>query len=59
MGDHCRHNVGSWPVEQIYADNQLKDFAYYATKDEKKEFSLLVPASSEDLNFELFAFPEK
>ena len=35
MGDHCRHNVGSWPVEQIYADNQLKDFAYYATKDEK------------------------
>ena len=35
MGNHCRNNVGSWPVEQIYADNQIKDFAYYATKDEK------------------------
>ncbi|MCE2433239.1 MAG: hypothetical protein J4F29_10015 [Candidatus Latescibacteria bacterium] len=35
MGDHCRNNVGSWPVEQIYADNQLKDFAYYTTKDAK------------------------
>lgn len=35
MGDHCRNNVGSWPVEQIYADNQVKDFAYYTTKDAK------------------------
>ena len=33
MGDHCRNNVGSWPVEQIHADNQVKDFAYYTTKD--------------------------
>ncbi len=35
MGDHCRNNVGSWPVEQIYADSHIKDFAYYTTKDEK------------------------
>ena len=35
MGDHCRNNVGSWPVEQIYADNEIKDFAYYTTKDAK------------------------
>ena len=35
MGDHCRNNVGNWPVEQIYADNQVKDFAYYTTKDAK------------------------
>ena len=35
MGDHCQNNVGSWPVEQIYADSQLKDFAYYTTKDAK------------------------
>ena len=36
MGDHCRNNVGSWPVEQIYADNQLKDFAYYTTNTNRK-----------------------
>ena len=35
MGDHCRNNVGNWSVEQIYADNQVKDFAYYTTKDAK------------------------
>ncbi len=35
MDDHCRNNVGSWPVEQIYADNDIKDFAYYTTKDAK------------------------
>lgn len=35
MDDDCQNNVGSWPVEQIYADSQLKDFAYYTTKDAK------------------------
>ncbi len=35
MHDDCRNNVGSWPVEQIYADNKIKDFAYYTTKDAK------------------------
>ena len=35
MGNDCRNNVGSWPVEQIYADNKIKDFAYYTTKDAK------------------------
>ena len=35
MGDRCRNNVGEWPVKQVSAHHQKKDFAYYATKDEE------------------------
>jgi hypothetical protein len=35
MGDRCRNNLGDWPTQQINADRQKKDFAYYATKDEE------------------------
>ena len=35
MDNHCRNNVGSWPVEQVSANHQRKNFAYYATKDKK------------------------
>lgn len=35
MGDRCRNNVGEWPVKQVSAHRQKKDFAYYATKDEE------------------------
>jgi len=35
MDNRCRNNVGGWPTKQVSANSQLKDFAYYATKDEK------------------------
>jgi hypothetical protein len=35
MDNRCRNNVGDWPIQQVSTNRQLKDFAYYATKDEK------------------------
>jgi len=31
--EECRNNIGSWPIRNIAAPNNRKDFSYYATKD--------------------------
>lgn len=33
MGDHCRNNLGSWPIRHISGERNRKTFAYYAMKD--------------------------
>lgn len=35
MGNLCRNNVGNWPTKQVFANHQIKNFSYYATKDKK------------------------
>lgn len=32
-GEHCRNNVGSWPVRAIPTDEPKRDYNFYATKD--------------------------
>jgi hypothetical protein len=33
MGEHCRNNLGNWPVRHIVSERNERDFTYYATKD--------------------------
>ncbi len=32
-GDHCRNNVGDWPVTSAPASHQNKDFRFFTAKD--------------------------
>ena len=31
--EHCRNNIGEWPIRSIKANSQRRDFSYYAAKD--------------------------
>ena len=31
--DHCRNNLGGWPLKQVNGPGSRKDFTYYAAKD--------------------------
>lgn len=31
--DHCRNNLGDWPVKHVTAPGTQRNFAYYAAKD--------------------------
>lgn len=31
--DHCRNNIGNWPLRMIATRSRAKDFQYYALKD--------------------------
>ena len=33
MGEHCRNNLGNWPVRHIVSRQNERNFAFYATKD--------------------------
>ncbi len=33
MGEHCRNNLGNWPIRHIMSEHSEMDFAYYSTKD--------------------------
>lgn len=46
MKDHCRNNVGSWPIRQLVAPRGAKGFDYYSVKDrvmaEAAEYGLML-----------------
>lgn len=46
MKDHCRNNVGRWPIRQLVAPRGAKGFDYYSVKDcamaEAAEYGLML-----------------
>jgi hypothetical protein len=46
MKDHCRNNVGNWPIREVVAPRGTKGFEYYSLKDramaEAAEYGLML-----------------
>lgn len=46
MKDHCRNNIGNWPIHELVAPRGAKGFDYYSVKDramaEAAEYGLMI-----------------